>query len=71
MEVITVMIPVPRGFFEVQGKLVSADAVLFGQPCFGKVPEGFAVDVALATSSGLKRDLQPTRRLSQVSRLFY
>jgi uncharacterized protein (DUF433 family) len=35
------MIPAPLGFFEMQRELVGADATLFGQPGFGKAPEGF------------------------------
>jgi hypothetical protein len=43
------MIPTPFRFFEMERKLMGADAPLFSQSGFGKAPEGFdAVDVALA-----------------------
>ena len=44
------MIPAPFGFLEVERELGGAHAALFGEPRFGKAPEGFdAVDVALAS----------------------
>ena len=54
------MIPAPFGFFEVLIKLARADAALFGEPRFGKTPEGFdPIDVSPPTGKFIFRVVHP------------